>query len=298
MRIARFRRALLCACAPLAFLAACGGPLETVDKQPLSELKVIRVAGFDREYYIVPPAQAAGNPARPLLLVYHGAGGSALDLMNGTRLAIEGHQAGMVVVFLEAVDGYGARWATNPVDLAVVDDLQFTREVVDEIDEEFPIDRKRVFAVGYSRGGDLVFQLACRAPDFLRGGAAVAATMLNSNRAWCDETASSTVQPAIAMVLGSQDPLMPWDGGLAIRMGALETSSYWGQRNGCRTSAATSLTLPAYQGYRLSRYTIDPCTRADVHLYRIEPVGHSWPNTAFDLDGTLVRWFSSLAARP
>src|SRR5687768_16318263 len=76
---------------------ACSGPLETGDPQPLSELKVIRTGGFDREYYIVPPAQAAGNPARPLLLVYHGAGGSALDLMSGTRLAIEGHRAGMVV---------------------------------------------------------------------------------------------------------------------------------------------------------------------------------------------------------
>jgi polyhydroxybutyrate depolymerase len=278
--------------------SACGGPLESPDRQPESELKVLRVAGSDRQYYVVPPSGSAGAGGLPLLLVYHGAGGSARDLMGGTGLAFEGHRSGMIVAFLEAVDGSGARWATNPVDLAVVDDLQFTRAVIDDIDAVFRVDRKRVFAAGFSRGGDLMYQLACRAPDLLRGGAAVASTMLNSSRAWCDATSGATTQPAITVVLGSQDALMPWDGGIPARMAAQETAEYWSVRNGCRTSAPSSQTLPAYSGYRLTRFTRDPCTRSQVQLYRIEPVGHSWPNTAFDLDGTLVRWFASLAARP
>ncbi|MEO7520678.1 MAG: PHB depolymerase family esterase [Gemmatimonas sp.] len=245
------------------------GPLESLDTQPLSQRQVLRIGGFDRTYYVVPPTSATGNPHRPLLLVYHGGGGSATDLLAGTRLAFEGNRAGMVVAFLEAAEGYGARWATSPSDLAVVDDLQFSRAVVDDIAANFPIDRKRVFAAGFSRGGDLVAQIACRAPDMLRAAAAVASTMPVTSRGWCDTTAQSSVQSSIALVIGSQDPLMPWDGGVTGRMAALETATFWGERNGCRNAVPAPQSFPAYSGFRSSRYTLDACTLAEVQLYRV-----------------------------
>lgn len=286
--------------ASLAFIAGstgCVDGLEPLPTRPSAEIRVIRIGEHDRTFYLSKGNATTSTAPRPLLIVYHGAGDAAYNLYSNTGLAAAGVNAGMVVAFPDAVEGYGARWATNPSDLQVVDDLEFSREIVDKIEEEAAIDRSRIFAIGYSRGGDLVYQIACRAPTFFRAGAPMASTTLYSNADWCEESSTSAIHPSIAIILGSVDPLMPWDGGLDNRMGALEAATLFAQRNACRTGAPSQQPVAAYSGYTIKRFVFDPCAKGDVHLYRIEPLGHSWPANAFDMDATLMQWFLSQPAR-
>jgi polyhydroxybutyrate depolymerase len=266
--------------------------------QPISELRTITVDDNQRQFHLVPGARPAGNAPRPLLIVYHGAGDAAVNIKNNTGIAQYAEKAGIVVAYPDAVEGYNARWATNPVDLEIVDDLEFSRAIVDEIDNDYPIDRARIFALGYSRGGDLVYQIACRDPQFIRAGVAIASTRLTSNNEWCAATAQNTVQPAMTTILGSVDPLMPWDGGgSALRMGAIESATFFAERNGCRSGAPTESAHPAYSGYRIRRFTFEPCTKSDVVLFRVEPLGHDWPSRAFDIEPQLIQWMLAQPAR-
>ena len=125
----------------------------------------------------------------------------------------------------------------------------------------------------------------------------MASTTLNSNADWCEATKSNAVQPALAVILGSVDPLMPWDGGLEHRMSAPATATLFAQRNGCRTGAPSQQPVPAYPGYVVTRFVYDPCAKGDVHLYRVESLGHSWPANAFDMDKLLIQWFLGQPAR-
>jgi polyhydroxybutyrate depolymerase len=292
MKLQDTRNAPSCAwLAALVFASGCLDGLEPPPVRPATELRVLKIGDHDRQFYLSKGSATTTTAPRPLLIVYHGAGDAAYNLYSNTGLAAAGVNAGMVVAFPDAVEGYNARWATNPVDLQIVDDLDFSRKMVDRITEEAAIDRTRIFAVGYSRGGDLVYQIACRAPEFLRAAAPMASTTLNSNLDWCEETKSNALQPALAVILGSVDPLMPWDGGLEHRMGALATASLFAARNGCRTGAPSEQPVPAYSGYVVKRFVHDPCVKGDVHLYRIESLGHSWPANAFDMDKLLMQWF-------
>ena len=235
--------------------------------------------------------------SRPLLLMYHGAGGSAEEILNGTSLGLRARAQGMIVASLDAIPGYGARWATNPVDLAIADDVAFTRAVVTDIEAAgFTIDRAKIYAVGFSRGGDFVFQLACRANDLVRGVASVAATMLNTSREWCDVTDFSTHRPGIAVVLGSHDPLMPWDGGLTNRMGAMETTNYWSGRLGCATTPPADSPVAGSGSVAITRYVYDACPGTDLRLYRLEPFGHAWPAYPLPIEDALLSWFTALPA--
>jgi polyhydroxybutyrate depolymerase len=272
-------------------LASCLG--STDPERIAVDQRGVTVGGAQRSYLLLTEGLAVGQ-TRPLLLMYHGSGGSAQEFMNGSGIAARARAAGMLVASLDAIPGYGGRWATNPVDLPVADDVAFTRAVVNDIEGAgFSVDRTRVFAVGFSRGGDFVFQLACRAPDLVRGVASVAATMLYTSKEWCDVADFSAKRPGIAVVLGSADPLMPWNGGLANRMGAMETTNYWAARYGCASGGPAE--IPELSGSpAISRFQYEGCGPTDLRLYRVAPFGHAWPGHPLPTEDALLTWFASL----
>jgi polyhydroxybutyrate depolymerase len=262
------------------------------------EQRQVTVNGVVRSFLLLTDGLTPGQP-RPLLLIYHGSGGSAEEIMNGTGIALKARDAGMIVASLDAVPGYGQRWATNPVDLPVADDVAFTRAAVDDIGTTtFVVDRSKIYAVGFSRGGDFVFQLACRANDLVRGVAAVGSTMLYTSREWCDAADFSTRRPGIVMALGSNDPLMPWAGGLSNRMGALETTNYWSGRFGCTTDTPAETHEGVRGSISISRFQYASCGNTDLRLYRLAPMAHTWPGDPLPMESMLLSWFSSLPAQP
>jgi len=275
------------------------GCLPTAPADPSLELqaRTVMVGDRPRGYYVATPRGGDATARRPLLLLYHGAGGTARDMLFDNGLAMAAVDAGFVVAALEAVPGYGGRWATNPVDLAVADDVAFTRQVVADVGTAMRVDPDAVFAVGYSRGGDFVYQLACRAPELVRGVAAVAATTLYTTREWCSADTAS-IAPAMLVVLGTVDPLMPWSGGLPNRMGALETTDYWASHYACNPRPPEQQPVPARQGYAVTRYVYPRCARGSVTLYGADPLRHVWPAAAFDVDGMLVSTFVELSRAP
>lgn len=283
--------AVLALLLPLLGTLACGEPTAPDPAHQVEE-RSLPLDGFTRSYLLIRPVTSGDQP-RPLLLIYHGSGSDARDLVTNTALVGMALEAGMIVASLEAVPGYGGRWATNPVDLEIVDDLTFTRAVVEALAEELPLDRARVFAVGYSRGGEFVYQLACRAPELVRGIAAVSATLLSSNLEWCEASASEPPRVSVTMVLGTQDSIIPWEGG-PTRLGALETMAYWGERNGCPSSGVEN-PYPARSRWEVTLTSFAPCAHGEVRLFRVAPLTHVWPGVAFDVEAAIIDGFMAAA---
>ena len=55
-----------------------------------------------------------------------------------------------------------------------VDDVQFAREVIEDVGGKFPIDRDRIYATGFSGGARMSSRLACALSDVLAAAAPVA----------------------------------------------------------------------------------------------------------------------------
>ena len=89
---------------------------------------------------------------------------------------------------------------------ATADDVALLRRVVDEVAHVHPVDRRRVYAVGWSNGGMLAYRAACEAPDLLAAVAVVAGAYTSA------QTCRPTVATPTMVVHGRRDAVVPWAG--------------------------------------------------------------------------------------
>ena len=154
------------------------------------------------------------------------------------RLAL----GGGIVVYPDALhrEWNGARRAKMLFrDVKQVDDVGFLRALAGEICARFGLGAERVYAIGFSLGGQMVIRLVHDAPDLLAGAAVLSANQPTPDALAVDRRTVVPV-PVIA-VHGTADPLSRFDGGsVSIRglfpkgnhLGAAATAAYFARRNG------------------------------------------------------------------
>lgn len=247
--------------------------------------------GIERTYVVYAPSSMA-EPA-PLLIVLHGGVGTGAHVMRSTGMNDLADEAGFIVVYPDGLDGWND--GRNLDMRAGADDVGFIAALIDTLAETYPIDEERIFATGGSNGGMMSFTLACHLADRLAGIAAVVANLPAPLEADC--------QPArplpVLMMVGTDDPLMPFEGGtVAYNRGevlsAAQTAAFWRGINGCTdTAARTDLPDLADDGVRVMLDQYEDCTSgAPVWWYTLEGGGHGWPGTrgASDIVAAEVIW--------
>jgi polyhydroxybutyrate depolymerase len=230
----------------------------------------------------VPPGYDPAQPA-PLVVSMHG-----YVLNPDTQAAISGwhelaDREGFVVAYPQGT-AYPRRWnAGDTWSAREVDDVQFFRDLVDDISAQAAVDRSRVYANGFSNGGGMSVRIACDAADAVAAIGSAAGAVVDM--AACDPS-----RPVPAMAFhGTADWIVPYEGGL-IRVlplryvaGIFRAPSYFvgaeewvdtlAGLNGCDP---TPEMLPPQGDVQGRRYT--GCDQeADVILYTIEDGGHQWP---------------------
>ena len=119
-----------------------------------------------------------GVDAPGALLWLHGWGGSANGSMKNSRF--QNKLAGRGLAFITA-DGVitstryqNKNWAVNDGRTYERDDIAFLRQIVEDVVARHGIDRDRILLGGFSRGGSMVWDVACKAPDLARAYVPVA----------------------------------------------------------------------------------------------------------------------------
>jgi poly(3-hydroxybutyrate) depolymerase len=129
--------------------------------------------GRTRSFLIDIPTAYNPNNGYPIIAVYHGAGGSSAQsyswgLQNG---AASGHG---IFVFPQGIDyeSFGVGWddTTNGYDIPFFDNM------VTAVEAAYCINIKRIFAAGFSWGGDFVTALTCNRGTVIRAVAVNSAT--------------------------------------------------------------------------------------------------------------------------
>jgi polyhydroxybutyrate depolymerase len=141
-------------------------------------------------------------------------------------------------------------------------DLTFFGNVLDEVERDLCVDRRRVFAEGYSMGAYLSSSIACQFSDRV---AAVGMVAGIRNPTGC---APSRPVPAVTFH-GTADATVeyaPIPGFVAA----------WAARNHCFPNASVE---PVAPDVALTRYLCP--TGSEVGFYRVEGGGHTWPGSAF-----------------
>ncbi|HEY7612402.1 MAG TPA: PHB depolymerase family esterase [Gemmatimonadales bacterium] len=238
--------------------------------------RTIEVQGVLRSYLLHLPAPRSDG-AMPLLVVFHGGGGTASNIAEHTGLTPAATSRGYAVVYPDGVNGH---WSDGRAARAGADDVGFVRLLLDSLRRELPVDPRRIFATGISNGAGMAFRLSCDLPGTFAAIAPVAGALPAELETRC--TAASPV--SLLMFIGTADPLMPYDGGdLTLRRGrilpATATARLFARVNGCAPAhTVTAEPDTATDGTRVRRLVYGGCRgRRDVVLVRIEGGGHTWP---------------------
>lgn len=160
-----------------------------------------------------------------------------------------------------------------------VDDVEFTRQLLDNLATSANIDAKRVFATGMSNGGIMAYLLASELSDRIAAIAPVAGPMGT-------ETCNPKRPVSVIHFHGTADENAPFKGGKGEKS-ISGTDFYsvdhsiqaWVKANGCMEEPAV-IRLPdeANDGTTITRKTYGGGKAgAEVVLVVIEGGGHTWP---------------------
>ncbi len=196
--------------------------------------------GQSRTYYLYTPKSY--NPSRPmpLVLVFHGHGGSGRSIADVTRFNALAEQKGFIVVY---PDGINQEWSLRGGSQKKVDDVSFVTALLGHLKQIRNIDSHRIYATGFSKGAILAQDLACELPDKIAAFASVAGTLPVRVKPNC----RPQTPVSMLMINGTNDLAVHYQGDAKGQRGAgisiPETINFWRSRDRC-TSSAQEKQLP------------------------------------------------------
>jgi polyhydroxybutyrate depolymerase len=177
--------------------------------------KVINVNGLERSYIDYVPSNLDENSS--VLLAYHGSGQSATEFRKIIGSAVENFANinKYVVVYLSGYKGNFndcRKKAKYPAKLEKIDDIGFTKSILEKVRKDTSKDLKNVYALGYSNGAHFAYRLVIEEPDLVKGILAISANLPVEDNMDCIVSSSQST-PNIAIIQGERDKVNPLRGG-------------------------------------------------------------------------------------
>lgn len=195
-----------------------------------------------REYTLYVPKSYDGSTPVPLMLNFHGFEGTASDHMQNADMRPLADSENFILIYPQGTELDGApHWNTYPIGAggkSSTDDLGFINALLDVILKDYAIDSSRVYAAGYSNGGDFTYSLACYMNDRITGIAPVSGLMWVQTMTDC-KTSHPT---AVISLHGTADFTRPYDGYEGYLLSIPESLELWAGKNNI-SGAATKTTI-------------------------------------------------------
>lgn len=279
--------------------------LSSVFIQTFAQLKTETIylhhGNYIRSFELFVPESFSPEHRYPVLLVFHGGGGTAKGMVRHTRGRFNrlASQNGFAVVYPQ---GFKKGWndgRCDTINFAAemnIDDVGFIEKILEDLDSKFLVDKEKVFACGISNGGFMVQRLAFEIPEKIKGIAVVAA---NLSEVQAEKDFPAKAVPVL-FINGTEDPLVPYNGGHVIvfrqKRGKVlsmeKTIETWKRINGCE-KLMESEAIPdtdKTDGCRVykTNWTNPYNEFARVVALKIEGGGHTWPGATKNLPRRLV----------
>jgi polyhydroxybutyrate depolymerase len=230
------------------------------------------LGGQERTYILHVPPTYDPSQLTPLVIIFHGFGLDAEEMIRITGFNAQADLSGFLAAY---PNGTGRKSSWNGGDccgeaaVKNVDDVGFVRAMIEEISQSINLDRKRIYATGFSNGAIMSYRLACDLSDRIAAIGPVSATQN-----------AKTCQPSRPISVihfhGTNDKLNPYEGGTSS--GSVEfpsvkdTIQLWIRINGCPTPAQSS------ESGNIVHETFSPCAQGTaIELYTINGGEHAWP---------------------
>ena len=252
----------------------------------------ILIDGHYRTFHYNLPSKNSENAS--LIFVLHGSGGNGLKSIKGTSKLLDiANKENLLILF---PDGYLKNWnecRKNAPALANVENIDeniFFGKMIDYCTTKFLINREKVFAIGTSGGGHMVYKLAMTMPEKFKGITAIVANLPEPNNMDCFEKKKPI---AVMIINGTKDDTNPYNGGISAKNKGLvvstdETFQYWATVNGYKGSPSME-EMPDLEadGKTIVKYSFRHKGKPEVVLLKVINGEHNNPK---DIDVFLESW--------
>ncbi len=250
--------------------------------------------GEIREYAVFVPESYQVNTPVPLMFNFHGGSGDIASQIAISDMRSIADTAGFILVYPQALsdpnDGGSTNWMHK--DPTTVDDIYFVEAIIDTLAAEYNIERKRVYACGYSLGGEFSFELACR----LNNQIAAIGVVARSMGVYIYNNCSPSHPTPVLTIHGTDDDYngITWQG-IKYYVSLNDVNSYWANLNKT-DSIPTVVQLPNLNntdGSTVEHYSWENGNNCvSVEHFKVIGGGHDWPGSFgnMDIDATLEIW--------
>ena len=251
----------------------CGQTVPTGVVLGRTTVRTVTSGAIERSYRLHLPPNLSMTKPTAVVLNFHGLGSNALQQESYSGLVPVSDREGFILV---TPDGTGTTraWAALASIPTGVDDVLFTKDLLDRVQTDLCVDTARVYSTGMSNGAFMSSRLACVLSDRIAAAAPVAGLSFPL------EPCGKPV-PILAFH-GTVDRTVPFEAGLIFGVlpyaGARNYASDWATFNRC---AATPEVITVSES--VTRETYPKCSGADVSLFVIKGGGHTWPGASVEI---------------
>ena len=251
--------------------------------------RTIKVGTHDRRSMIYIPRGYDATRPTPVIVVFHGGGGNPESMVSFAGLNDKADEAGFIVVYPYGTGRLRNRLLTfnggNCCGYAMdnnIDDVGFTRAMLDDVATVANVDENRVFATGMSNGGIMAYRVASELADRIAAIAPVGGPMGT-------EVCSPSRPVAVMHFHGTADANAPFNGGQGVGhplardrpvfLSVQHSLDQWIKANGCvQPPEVVNLPDAAADGMAVTRTTWrGGKDGTEVVLIEINGGGHTWP---------------------
>lgn len=254
-------------------------------------VRSVTVAGLERKYRIYIPKMPSGSTPLPVVIAFHGGGGNPTSMARLSGLNAKADAAGFVVVYpfgsgpeKSSMLTFNAGNVGGYAMQKKIDDVGFTRCLLDDLATVVAVDKDRVYATGMSNGGMMAYRVASELADRIAAIAPVGGPMGT-------ETCRPSRPVPVLHFHGTADELAPFRGGkgkgfpgvpAALRPDFFSVDHSircWVKANGCvGEPRVEKLPDRVDDGMTCVRKTWGGGKNgSEVVLIEIEGGGHTWP---------------------
>jgi len=216
----------------------------------------------NRQFILYIPEGYDGKTALPLVFLFHGTSQTTKQILMTSDLSNLANKKKFILAVPEGIYLYlGMKSWNRDLDPAGVNDVEFVKDIIREISSKVAIDKKRIYATGYSGGAMMSSRLGCELPNVIAAIGAVAGLE-------CGKDCRPTHPVSIIAFHGTADKILP-------HLHHEKSLPVWAEKNGCNKTPVTrkiseEVTQISYGGCK---------GNAEVVFYRIDGGGHTWPDS-------------------
>lgn len=191
-----------------------------------SQTKTLLHNEIKRKYIIYTPKEYDVKKSYPVVINFHGGGMTPAEQMLYTGFNRTADKHGFIVVYPRGIKedwnvGFGMSYKNG------TDDIGFTESLLNQIEKDYKIDSKKIFATGLSRGGFFCHRIAAELPNRFSAIATVGASLPDSV-AYYNKNKKAV---GVLMIHGKEDKVVDYEGKHGGYFSALDSYKYWKSKN-------------------------------------------------------------------